>query len=255
MTLDCRDWLPDGAFDHPSLVQTLEESVRSWASRWYGERDVLGSASLQTQAMPPPDRGEGTTRKLGCGAWIDWPEETQLALACLALNYQGRGNAHSRDDRSLLCMVANRMLAELGRDIERALGSPSMPDSEDVPIGNGIALHWKIAGVKRELALHVEHWALVGMRKRICGTAMRRSTVKAPLLDVVGSQPVAVEVVLGAARVSALELRDLVPGDVVMVDARRDSALDLRRTGTAGALARVVLERSDNALVLKAKRG
>lgn len=257
MSALARDWLPDTALVGPGLVDRLDSATAEWSEKWFGNRSIqrIGKADMSR----PRGRngvGENGWRGFAPGVWLDCQVQGSLAIARHALALGGTLPKASAADERLLAHYADRILQELAEQIAKALNPrgarPSDKPDGAQPEGTGIELKLQGTNGSPSLRLFIEASALVALRKRSCPPWRAAQAPASPLSLAFAASPVAFEVSLGVARMSALDLRNIAPGDVVVLERVTTDPVLLRACESGTVVAGARLLREDGEFQLKA---
>lgn len=249
-----RTWLPESALAEPALGEACDRAVAAWGERWFGSRaqNLVRGERYAADRRPTPGK---TWQTLGEDIWLEWSEATRFNFARFALDYSGKDRDLAAPDRPLLLGLAERMAIELGEVLRGAFESrvsgfdtPSTPGT-----GAGASLSWAGPGGIR-LELFIARPALAVLRKRLCRPYRSPNVAPARLAEIVGDREIEFEARLGTAGVTALDLRDLAFGDVVLVDRNPDERIELRRPAGTRNIAYASLAREPGGFTLTALR-
>jgi len=255
VTDSAQDWLPDAALVEPKLIARLDAAIAAWSAKWFGDRTTqrFGSAEAARQERGPAAVQRRWSR-FGAGIWLDWGSRTGLALArhALALG-DNQPKAYPADDR-LLSYYAERIARELAQAISDALGTrgTAAGRADAAAPGPGIELKLRTRDEGPSLHLLVENAELVSSRKKLCPAWKSAAVESQPLSRALAEFPVDIEASLGNARMSALDLRNIAVGDIVVLERATTDPVLLRSIETGTVVGGVRLVREDENFLLKA---
>lgn len=255
MNRSARDWLPDSAYSSPTLADAVVAAVGKWAERWFGARAPL----LQGVPLAGAERRLAPGKRWHClapGVWIEWSEQTRLDFAACALDRAVRERATGREDKQLLLLLAARMAHELGTVLARLLEVVPALDrdpSEGSAPPRGLLATWGGGQGRAQLELLIAHDALARLRRNLCAKARHPTRAPVKLASVIGGNRFAVEAVLGSVQISALDLKEIAVGDVVVIDRDDADLVELRRPANDRILASAQLVREGGNLLLKTR--
>ncbi len=254
MSSTAREWLPDNAYSSSGLADAIVAAVERWAGRWFGARAPLPQSAPKAGAERRLAPGKAW-QAIAPGVWLEWSEPTRLDYARLALDRSPRDKALGEQDRQLMALLAERMAADLGEELAALLGTRQQgaaPEPGRVP-PRGLLAAFGAGSGTAALELMIDHAALAPLRRRQCPPPPRTLHPPVKLAEALGDKQVPVEAVLGAVRISALELKEIAVGDVVVIDRRETDLVELRPQGSSRVLAHAQLSRDDGNLTLMAR--
>lgn len=245
------DWLPDSAFTEPRLVERLDGAIAAWSGRWFGARAVqrIGKAEAA-----PADRRQGGGRewqRFAPGVWIAWGVSGGMALARHALALGGTMPRTTGADERLLGHYAESIARDLAGALADLIGARGPLREEEAAPGSGISFKVRAVEDGPVLQVLVESAALTRFRKQLCPPWRAPAAGKTPLAAALAGSPVRVEASLGVTTMSALDLRDIAVGDVIVLDRRTDEPVLLRAVDGGAPLtgARIESDGTDRILL------
>lgn len=243
MTGTVREWLPSGALADDALVARFDTAIAAWSARWFADSGLKRAGRVQVSATPT-----GNWVHLGRGVWIDG--EPSLSLGWRALGYDGgRPKANLADER-ILVAYAGRIARDLAATLAEVLGITE--DADDAVPSTGLLIRLGDRRPGRMSQLLIAKSALVAPRKALCPESQRSSGQTRALSEVLGSVPITFEASLGTARASALDLRDIAPGDVIVLQRAAKDPVLLRTSGTGAVIGGAKLVLGEDGYLLKA---
>jgi Type III flagellar switch regulator (C-ring) FliN C-term len=249
-----RDWLPAEALRTPAIRTALEAVVVRWSLRWFGTRAAAIAAFRDASAGGAISRQGADWLMFAPGLLIDGRGEVQNALARHAL-HAPTDAVSSGNDARLIGDFAERIMRDLAGDLAGLLqieryekpipGSPRKGES---------AVVLRLAPEPECFALEIiiECAALASLRKRQCAPFKPDFSDPVDMLDALGETVVPFDVLLGSARLSAREMTELVPDDIIIIDTKLASPIALVARGTGRPLGAATLSRDGDELRLQA---
>lgn len=249
-----RDWLPAGIVAGEGVRNAVSSAVAAWCEDWFA-RPAVRLAHLRT-VEPEPAVLRAGWRRIGGQLAANLPRRNASRLLGWALDVQLEQQEQTETDQRLLEAFENRMLADLGRRIETALGMPlsGTPAFEAVddpggPYGGvSMALADAHEGDLMQLALPIE--ALLPFCRSSMPPRRERSEPMADLLPALGPTTVRIAASLGRAELSLDDLRNLAPGDVLVLGTGVNDPIDISLSGSQAVLAKARLTDQDGQLAL-----
>jgi flagellar motor switch/type III secretory pathway protein FliN len=222
--------------------------LEGWQRRWFGERSAFAIQPIGSLGRCPSGK---TWEALGADLWLEWSVPTQLALAKTALDHSGNDRDLSADDRALLLGLAERMMLDLGENLRRLFSITSLGPETPAQPGSRQGSKLELAAAQgRSLELFVGRPLIVRLRKLACAPVAPREVERPRLAEVVGECKVGFEARIGTAKLTALELRGIGCGDVVILEGAPGEQVELRHPKGNRPLAHARLTRENGALTL-----
>lgn len=257
MTYEFSDWLPIDALTNPAITSVFGPVVNAWSKRWFGERPFeLKRVSPQlAKSTLKPDKE--VWRDFGNGIFINWAVKSQLALASQALHLAKAQHKYSAEDKHLMLSFAECISADLAQAIIGIVGQEvKQPENSAEQFECCGALELEICGVSELACINVgiSVGALAGMRKSQCVRYIPDEIQTASILDILGPAKIAVAAKLGHASISVQDFRDLVEGDVIVLDRALSDPLEVCTEHSDLTLFVVTLKQDRDQLFLTANR-
>lgn len=236
MTALPRPWLPQTVFDDPRMVDALTDPVREWSLKWFGAAETVKFERCAESHDLSGPRGLSGWRPCAAGIWLAWDDRIALRLARQALALGHTRPKTTAEDERLLLRYAERMAGELAEAMQHRFG-PAETDAE-----TAIGMKFALQGSDGAFRLLVAHGALVALRKQLCPAWIPRTPAATRLSILLAGVPIEIEASFGAASLSALDLRQLAIGDVIVLERTPDEplALTARESGTLVGAAQLV---------------
>lgn len=229
MTGPVQPWLPDDAVAPQRIQPAIERMVAEWSRHWFPGAPLR--ASIGRNEPPAQTGGGGAWRSAADLAAIEFGPSAQAALAGAMLAIPIPASATERD-RAFLEAAARpcaddllkRLAGLAGRDIARLAVAPE-------PLAAGDCAWWplKTAGGKPVLRLATSRAALVAIARH--GIEPAKPRPLSSRRQAIAAQEVVVSARLGRCAVPLADLHDLAVGDVLVLDAAPEAALDLLLNG------------------------
>ena len=253
--MSIRPWLPREAIIGPAFRSAVEETVRAWSADW------LPAGRLEPLEFEPGARAwtdEGAALR-----WLGYADAVAIAaaprsasaLVARALDAGPGQNAETDRDHALLKGFEHRMFADLAGRLSEALGAvpgrarPPAEVKEVWPAPEGATV--RIGDEKGEtLRIAVGLGELVAFRKsRVASAPSARRKLES---RAVALSPVRVDVEarLGRAEIAVSDLRELAPGDVLILDRTVTEPVDLGVAGSNRNFARARLAENGDSMAL-----
>lgn len=255
MTLNVQEWLPETALTDPVSLGQIDAAIAQWSDTWFGGRKMQRCGSVATH--PPSSNGNVRAnpawRCFAQGIYFAWDSVAQLALAKHALAAEGQRPKLSPPDSVLLERYADQIGRELTSTVRQSLALPDRaPPSKLEAPGRGLQIDIGTANGTCRLSLIIEYGLLVQARKRSCPNWAPQQVRLKKIPEVLGHTQIAFEAVLGSADLSAWDVRNLAPGDVIILKRKTNEDLPLRATATAPPVSKARLTPHNNEYLLKA---
>jgi len=222
-------WLPADALIGPAVRAPIARAVRDWSTSWFGSRATLRLTELQTRKHDAADPGHGQWRRQSTGIWTAIAASTLARLRAKALDLAHGVRAQSGRETLLLTAFEERMISDLARSIEAALGTtqPEVHASEALAKpGDGICA--TVGETSRPDALRI----LISLDHVIASRTARLPPPRprqglSNLSHALGRSRLHIEARLGTAELRLEELQGLAPGDVLILDRRLDEPAEV----------------------------
>lgn len=199
-------WLPR---PHAGELETLIAKLAAvWLAPWIGARSLVA-----TGHTAPKD--DTDWHWLGCpSAMIGFRSEAAIAIGLVALDEHADLNANG--DRAILAKIGHQIFAEFAR----SLCAVSRPDSTSAELAPGTASsdgsYYELSGGGWSLMLYVDQGSQCYMR--LSNTRRRTLPVLSTLSKALASEIVRIGCHLGRASFSAVDLKALGRGDLIVLD-------------------------------------
>jgi flagellar motor switch/type III secretory pathway protein FliN len=254
VTAKAQAWLPDTAFAEPALVARIDDAIAAWSGRWFADRAIkrLGAAKPCKSGI----KAANAQRTLQCFApfvWIEWSGQIGMALARQALALgQAQPKSNAVDDR-LLNFYAERIAGDLAEAIAALLGiKGESAKSDPAAMGPCLEIRLRGAGDSPALQVLIENSALVGLRKKLCSAWQPPRSKHAPLSRALAPATIEFTVSLGGTRMSALDLRNIAPGDIIVMERAMTDPVLLRSREADTVIGGARLVRDRDSFILEA---
>lgn len=256
MTGAARDWLPIEVVAGEAVRSVLDAAARDWGSAFFTRRrfavDRIKPVAASARA---PTEGPGW-RRYSANVSISVQRLTASQLVARALDADLGAVAVSDQDRLLLDSFERKLFAELAARIEAKLGStgqaydgPREVADPFGPEGGAVAVLTEDNGA-RLMSLALPGRVLLPLCKRSIPPSSRsRSRLKSPAAALAPTQ-VVLEATLGSAEVALADLRDLAPGDVLVLNRALDAPADIRLKDAQTVIARARMIEVDGQMAL-----
>ncbi len=210
-------WIPEEVLCDDQLTDAIQGHAVSWASDWFPGsipvRTSLNVAASQAANSPEPHFVSG-----GCGVYL--PEVDQLALA-KALLGMDRGDTEDSDREifgSVTKSAVDDLLARFGSDLfEDKPRASSQPGSASEPGAAKVRYTLTLGAPSIALILEMPRSRAVEARCRLVAPRKARLPLHDPAVALADLQ-VELGAQLGQVELSVPEVRQLAPGDVVILD-------------------------------------
>jgi flagellar motor switch/type III secretory pathway protein FliN len=254
LTQDFRDWLPVNAITAPSFTAIFGPAIDVWAQRWFGgERLALRDAQL-AGVKRSSKLAVGSCRHLTDDICVSWNEDAQAALAQLALDVRHDMPKLTADDQKLIDSFVTRIFHDLAGELSKLIGSDAAlrADETVTPFTTeaGVDLHIASSDDQVAFILAIAAPALFRLRKSQCSRYIPDKLAPSPVINILGSAPVAFRAKLGKADMSALDLHDMAEGDVVVLNRAVAEPLELVSELSGRLLFKARLEQQAGELAL-----
>ncbi|MFI4973102.1 MAG: FliM/FliN family flagellar motor switch protein [Caulobacterales bacterium] len=261
MTADVREWLPLGAAAHEAVRAKLEATITEWSDAWFAARRV-GLASLTPTTGGARAKADGTVWRVHRHSIaVAASRTTSSRLVEWALDARLDQPVLTARDRDLIALFERRVIQDLVRRLEGLLALDA--DVRDQPIDvadplgcdGGAMLLLAAEDGTRLMSIAVPTAALLSLLRSVIVPGGRP---RARLQDRLGAlKPVNVtlEARLGEARLSLAELRELAPGDILVLDAEVSAGADVGLVASDQVFARAGLTEVDGYIGLTLERG
>lgn len=247
---EARTWLPASAVADGRSAARVERDVRAWLERWFADAGLHDAAITGPGAMP--DGASKALVPLLEGVAIRWSADTAVRWGRAALGHQAKGGL-SRPDGEILAKLGTRMREELSTILAGSLGAAPAA-SGDVPKRGGRV--WHLAAGRNGASPLVELWIgeerMTWLRRSLCGPAAPPPLRAVEIGRAAAECEAEFTVRLGSARVSVSELRDLAPGDLLVLDRSLDEPVRLE-AAAGGCLLLADLVGDEVSMQLKAR--
>lgn len=229
---ETRDWLPVGAAAHRNVRARIAKAVAAWSEHWFMRRSF---APLRYQERPRGfDAGGGLrqwTRYRGAAA-IRCSTTSTTSLMEAALSMRMSGLELSVPDIQLLDAFARAILGDLARRLEEELDIEAtdrdQPDQTAAPflLDGGVEISLSEGQGPEILYIGLPMQTLIPACREALPQPARRPPLDR-LQQALGSTPVRVRATLGHAQLGLQDIAGLAVGDVVVLGAGLDQAVDL----------------------------
>lgn len=249
-----RAWLPDEALVGPEVRAPVEAAVADWSHAWFA-----GRASLRLTALEPrpplwaAELGASAWQRHGEALWIASPAPALSRLRAKALDMAATPRTETPRDAALLRGLERRMLSDLARAVERALGIPSAAAPPAPGTGSPgaeclCAIIAEPSGAEA-VRLAIPREPVAAFRKARMSPPRRRDR-PAPRGAALAGARLSIEARLGTAQVTLEELRALAPGDVLLLERRLDEPAELFAAGETEPFARGLLDAAERMTII-----
>jgi flagellar motor switch/type III secretory pathway protein FliN len=241
-----RDWLPIEAVAGEAARSVLDTAVRDWCSAFFARRPFRVDRIKPVPAGARSSEGPAW-RSYSSNVAISVQRLTAGQLVARALDADLGAVAVSDQDRLLLDAFERKLFAELAAKIEAALGSmdraydsPREIADPFGPEGGAVAILAEDNGA-RLMSLALPGRVLLPLCKRsISPSSPSKGRLKSPASALAPTE-VVVEATLGSAEIALADLRDLAPGDVLVLNRALGEPADIRLKGAETVIARARL--------------
>lgn len=240
MTGQARDWLPTGAFTLDAVRASMGALIAHWSDRWFlNVRAEIGNVRLSKQNSRSAH--SLTIRGITAEAELSGPGKRSLLEA--ALNTDFSGAVLTASDHEILNALASETVKNLLTIVDSALGQDCDRDGPKL----SVAIR---AGGGEMIELILPSGSLVQAIKRTVSNTpdFRKPTPRTEALKPI---KLVAEGLLGRANLTLDDLRNLSIGDVVVLDAALESAVELRLHGTRKHIARGKMMRTNGRISIQ----
>lgn len=252
MTIEATDWLPVEALVDPRLAARLDELVPRWSERWFGSANMCKFAGFgrgKTSAKLPATAT--TWRPAESGISCGWSDQLGLKLGLAIVDAADSNRPRSSSDKALLSGLAWEALSDLTAMAARSLGIEAGSQRPTTDCGHQIG--WQTRNTLKqipELAFKVPASALVPARKALIGSSHSAALEGGKLSDMCADASLPVRAILGEARISWSECRNLEVGDVVVLNQTLDQPFTLLATRSGSEICQLSLAQEGGGLQL-----
>lgn len=221
MSAEVFDWLPANAIEDDGVRGLIELAVSNWTTRWFGER-ALCAVSIRFVRVDQAQDGDPWIRDRACVA-VQRSRAMSRRLLELALDIGLEGLVLSSVDRRVTSQLAETIASDLAGEIEQSLGCGAAARSEPVvvtaPLGGlGGLLVAVSEGRDPLLSVAIPQAVAAVARKAAMGRPGKPSGKLDGVKKALGPIAISLDATLGSANLSLADLRQLAPGDVVVLD-------------------------------------
>lgn len=213
-------WLPAGDGEQAALQRLVNTTVAAWQARWFAEADykVTGMSPVSPRdiiAMRTPD-----WQRVAAGLIIQSTRITHDQLVCAALGLDEVASLNSETDRKLLDDLYAQIISDLKHSLASLCGVKT-PESASAPSGFDAAggVRFQLAGQNSTIIadIFIGNAALSTMINRPSAPPRGKVGLTARTAAVAPAS-ITLDVNLGQATLSLSDLKQLAPGDVLVLD-------------------------------------
>lgn len=239
MTAEIREWLPRQVFSAASMRTVLGSAVASWSSHWFLRHTASISSDVSMAdggVIAPPETGNAACIKGRLvEAMLTGRGRRILLEAALALDVSAQPQTEC--DSELLDLLSARVIEDLVKRLDEAL-----PDKETSSAGSQI--HIAIAIGRSDVAVvRFPSATIIPALKSQWKKGPRNQKLRS-VGDAIKTHKVSVGALLGHVDVALNELKELTPGDILIMDKGLNEPVDLRLSGSAQRIGRGKLGRN-----------
>jgi hypothetical protein len=249
-----REWLPLEAVSSDGIRRKIDEVSSAWSARWLGDESAV-VASVSATPSPRRDDNDGLWSIHRAAVATRFSRSMTARLVERALGVRFEGLALTDADRRLVAAFSRKMAEDLAVSLEVMLGLEgallaqplTVPDPWG-PLG-GVTI--TLSNIRDTLlTVAIPREAIVGLCKAGLQRASTPRLRPAGRTEAIGPTSVRVEAVVGRARLTLAELRELAAGDIIVLDNDLGSGVELAAPGVDAALARASLGETQGRVTL-----
>jgi flagellar motor switch/type III secretory pathway protein FliN len=234
VTIAVREWLPHAAFTEDAVRPVLAGPIAAWGARWFVEGLPQMTSVRHPECESRPAQCLQVQGK-NCHAGLSGRAKRALVEAALGVDLSGLTLMES--DHKILDSFATEAIS----DLLGALDDIGDGSAGDVLFSITIALGGKEIAV---VALSCQ--ALIPAMKAAIGPRRRSEKPLGSRTEALKPAKLVAQGVLGHAELTLDELKDLVVGDVIILDNSLQNPVELRLPNTEQPVARGKLVRMTN---------
>jgi flagellar motor switch/type III secretory pathway protein FliN len=240
-----RNWLPDSAFLGKSTMAPLADAVGVWSGQWLSTGELSQNSGWRKFLGPIPEMRVS----VGEGSAILCPQDSRLELASLLLASEvSARRLRTVQDRRVIDHLVDEALAGLAAALRDVLSTAGYSDE-----GPYYALDFGHSPSEAVLAVTCSHSCLIELA-RSQAQPSRGQTPTEPLTAVISGQAVSIGAMLGNCRLTLAEIEALDVGDIIVLDQRTRTPIDLMIGGGNAARSVAVVSAGAQKLTLVIER-
>lgn len=226
-------WLPAGAGASAQVRSALNELVSGWSRAWFPKANVRVRGEMTRIAEPTRVLNRAVCHSSGEGLAILLASKTEMRLGIATLDIAAL-SAHTSADEELLRHVGSSCLEDLKKRAVTALGIASPQWSEHPNGHTATTPTYRLAVAEDADAplLHLELSAarLAAFVKRLLPAPPRKSPLE-PAAAAMARVRLKLSALAGGCDITVSELRDLAPGDVLILDRAVNESMPIAING------------------------
>lgn len=255
MSRTVRHWLPLNVVEREVVRAKLDETVARWSTNWFSKTQASVSG-LEPRRSLPRASDDSAWLVYPSGIAIHCPTRSAMRLSDWALDIKLGLLNPTPTDREVLDGFSRALLDDLAQTIALSLGCDgadvdAIDDTSELFGGlggavveidddNGGSLLWAAVPLQSVLPLCRSSLAQAAEPQGRLGT----------LVEGIGPLPLSFEATLGSAHLTLSELRNLAPGDVLVLDTLLGAPVELILSGGGKLVARGELTEIDHEVAL-----
>lgn len=250
-----REWIPNEAVLCPAIHEKITQIIFEWESDWFF--DCLYTVSHIKLGRIEGNEKRGTWRTFCAPVQLHCPPRASQILLERALDYseQSMVTPQSAIEKDVLKRFEAHLFTDLSERIARALiADPASFETLNSPKG-GTGERALVATLSDGrgsdlLSIAIPSIALVPFVKRSLPPRPATKLADVSLDSLLGDRKIRLEALLGNARIRVGDLRDLTPGDVMVLDTRCDAGCEIRTVTSQRHIASAKPVEHENAATL-----